>query len=76
MKIVLRFVCCLYIDCSLRVVTESSILLQDSTSKPIPIMLCGNKTDLRESFAEEGNTIISAERGEKLAKVNYIYYTA
>lgn len=46
-----------------------SSFLQDSTSKPIPIMLCGNKTDLRESYAEEGKTVITTENGEKLAKV-------
>lgn len=46
-----------------------SSFLQDSTSKPIPIMLCGNKTDLRESYAEEGKTVIPTENGEKLAKV-------
>ena len=46
-----------------------SSLLQDSTLKPIPIMLCGNKTDLRESYAEEGKTVIPTEKGEKLAKV-------
>lgn len=32
-------------------------------------MLCGNKTDLRESYAEEGKTVIPTEKGEKLAKV-------
>ena len=58
----------------MRVIAESSFFFQDSTSKSIPIMLCGNKTDLRESHAEEGKTIISAERGEKLAKVNYILH--
>ncbi|KAM7439153.1 hypothetical protein ABFA07_011420 [Porites harrisoni] len=42
--------------------------IEDSTSKPIPIMLCGNKTDLRESYAEEGKTVIPTEKGEKLAK--------
>lgn len=45
------------------------LFLQDSTLKPIPIMLCGNKTDLRESYAEEGKTVIPTEKGEKLAKV-------
>lgn len=32
-------------------------------------MLCGNKTDLRESYAEEGKTVIPTEKGEILAKV-------
>ena len=35
-------------------------------------MLCGNKTDLRESYAEEGKIVISEDKGEKLAKVSYI----
>ncbi|XP_078366535.1 ras and EF-hand domain-containing protein-like isoform X8 [Oculina patagonica] len=42
--------------------------IEDSTSKPIPIMLCGNKTDLRQSYIDEGKTVITHENGEKLAK--------
>lgn len=44
--------------------------LQESTPKPIPIMLCGNKIDLRESYRDEGKTVITEESGEKLAKVS------
>lgn len=32
-------------------------------------MLCGNKTDLRQSYVDEGKTVITQENGEKLAKV-------
>ncbi|XP_022792274.1 ras and EF-hand domain-containing protein homolog isoform X7 [Stylophora pistillata] len=42
--------------------------IEDSTSKPIPIMLCGNKTDLRQSYIAEGKTVITEENGEKLAR--------
>lgn len=44
---------------------------QESTSKPIPIMLCGNKTDLRQSYIAEGKNVITEENGEKLARVSY-----
>lgn len=33
-------------------------------------MLCGNKIDLRESYRDEGKTVITEESGEKLAKVS------
>ena len=55
----------------LLVCAESLVPLQDSTQKPIPIMLCGNKIDLRQSYVEEGKTVISEEKGEKLAKVRH-----
>lgn len=42
--------------------------IEESTSKPIPIMLCGNKTDLRQSYIAEGKTVITEENGEKLAR--------
>ncbi|XP_020614148.1 ras and EF-hand domain-containing protein homolog isoform X7 [Orbicella faveolata] len=42
--------------------------IEDSTTKPIPIMLCGNKIDLRQSHIDEGKTVITAENGERLAK--------
>lgn len=42
--------------------------IEESTLKPIPIMLCGNKTDLRQSHIDEGKTVIAQESGEKLAK--------
>ena len=32
-------------------------------------MLCGNKIDLRQSYIDEGKTVITAENGERLAKV-------
>lgn len=45
-------------------------LIQESSSKSIPIMLCGNKTDLRLDYTSEGKTVISAESGRKLARVS------
>ncbi|XP_068722023.1 ras and EF-hand domain-containing protein homolog isoform X6 [Montipora capricornis] len=42
--------------------------IEESTLKPIPIMLCGNKTDLRQSHIDEGKTVIAQESGEKLAR--------
>lgn len=35
-------------------------------------MMCGNKIDLRQSFLDEGKTVITQESGEKLAKVGNI----
>ncbi|XP_031561375.1 ras and EF-hand domain-containing protein-like isoform X6 [Actinia tenebrosa] len=42
--------------------------IEESCSKPVPIMLCGNKTDLRQQSITEGKMVISAESGQKLAK--------
>lgn len=42
--------------------------IEESTPTPIPIMMCGNKIDLRQSFLDEGKTVITQESGEKLAK--------
>ena len=38
-------------------------------------MLCGNKTDLRQSYVAEGKAVITEENGEKLAKVSYLTHS-
>ncbi|XP_065050990.1 ras and EF-hand domain-containing protein homolog isoform X6 [Rhopilema esculentum] len=42
--------------------------IQESSNKPVPIMLCGNKIDLRKPTAPNGKSYISREQGERLAK--------
>lgn len=58
--------------CSLANQNNFTSILQESCSKPVPIMLCGNKTDLRQQNIAEGKTVISSESGKKLAKVRPI----
>ena len=42
--------------------------LQEVAEKRIPIMMCGNKTDMREALMKEGRGCVSTEQGEKLAR--------
>ncbi|XP_037350099.1 ras and EF-hand domain-containing protein [Talpa occidentalis] len=42
-------------------------MIEDATHKSIPIMLVGNKADLRDSTAAEGQKCVSGYFGEKLA---------
>lgn len=42
---------------------------QDVSQDQIPIMLVGNKTDLRQEALRDGNTCISTSHGERLAMV-------
>ncbi|XP_004677600.1 PREDICTED: ras and EF-hand domain-containing protein [Condylura cristata] len=42
-------------------------MIEDATHKRIPIMLVGNKADLRDSTAAEGQKCVSGHFGEKLA---------
>uniref|UniRef100_A0A4W3IRB8 RAS and EF-hand domain containing n=1 Tax=Callorhinchus milii TaxID=7868 RepID=A0A4W3IRB8_CALMI len=44
-------------------------MIEDSTHENIPIMLVGNKVDLRERAIEEGQKSIPTSYGEKLAMV-------
>ena len=43
---------------------------QDGAQKKIPIMLCGNKMDLREEYVQEGKRCVRTEDGQKLARVS------
>ena len=38
------------------------------SEKRIPIMLCGNKLDLRSDLLEQGRRCVTSENGEKLAR--------
>ena len=42
--------------------------LQDVSEKRIPIMLCGNKLDLRSDLIDQGCRCVTSENGEKLAR--------
>ena len=44
------------------------IIKQDVAEKRVPIMLCGNKVDLRQEAISRNQRIISAEKGERLAR--------
>lgn len=46
--------------------------LQDVSQDKIPIMLVGNKTDLRQEALQDGVTCITTSYGEKLARVRGI----
>lgn len=48
---------------------ETKISLQDATHENIPIMMVGNKADLRQAVTEQGQKCISTNYGEKLAMV-------
>ena len=41
---------------------------QDVSEKRIPIMLCGNKLDLRSDLIDQGCRCVTSENGEKLAR--------
>ncbi|XP_021342604.1 ras and EF-hand domain-containing protein homolog isoform X6 [Mizuhopecten yessoensis] len=40
----------------------------DSAQKNIPVMLCANKTDLRESSEKQGRKVVHYEDGQRLAR--------
>jgi len=44
--------------------------IEESATQKIPIMMCGNKTDLRAEIErrEEGRTVVKTEDGQRLAK--------
>ncbi|XP_035669176.1 ras and EF-hand domain-containing protein homolog [Branchiostoma floridae] len=42
--------------------------VEDGAGKKLPIVLCGNKTDLRPTAEKYGKKVISTEAGKKLAK--------
>merc|ERR1712136_471153 len=41
--------------------------IETDSLKKIPVILCGNKSDLREAARRGGRTVVSAEDGERLA---------
>lgn len=43
-------------------------MLQDVAEKRVPIMLCANKVDLRQEAMDRNQRVISADKGEKLAR--------
>lgn len=49
--------------------TQFYSLWQDATQESIPIMLVGNKADLRDAAAAEGQKCVPGYFGEKLAMV-------
>lgn len=64
MVMIVTFLC---YDCSGNKKTEFS--LQDATYENIPIMMVGNKADLRQTFTEQGHKCLPVNYGEKLAMV-------
>lgn len=54
----------LYSEC-----LSSKISLQDATHENIPIMMVGNKADLRQAVTEQGQKCVPINYGEKLAMV-------
>jgi Ras and EF-hand domain-containing protein len=48
--------------------------ITDITDRTIPIIIIGNKTDLRDSYARNGTRVIDYQEGLKFAKVRKIYF--
>ncbi|XP_043195960.1 ras and EF-hand domain-containing protein-like [Amphibalanus amphitrite] len=42
--------------------------IDEVTDTRVPIMLCGNKVDMREALMKQGQTCITREQGETLAR--------
>lgn len=61
----------LYSECSSNKGMKSS--LQDATHENIPIMMVGNKADLRQAVTEQGQKCVPINYGEKLAMVRSKY---
>lgn len=59
----------MYSECSSH--KEVKSLLQDSTHENIPIMIVGNKADLRHAVTEQGQKCVPVNYGEKLAMVMF-----
>ncbi|KAG1667392.1 Ras and EF-hand domain-containing [Nymphon striatum] len=58
-------------------VREWAEAIRDVTDRTIPVMLCSNKTDLRDDAIAEGRSVVRKEDGERLAKEsNYIFIEA
>lgn len=57
----------LFSECSSN--KEIKSFLQDATHENIPIMMVGNKADLRQTVTEQGQKCVSVNYGEKLAMV-------
>ncbi|KAK3610932.1 hypothetical protein CHS0354_022199 [Potamilus streckersoni] len=47
---------------------ESIESSQESTMKKLPIMLCANKTDLRQELIQQGRKVVTYEDGQRLAR--------
>lgn len=48
---------------------ELNTILQEGAQKKVPIMLCGNKSDLREEAEKQGRKVVNFEEGQRLARV-------
>ncbi|KAL3843164.1 hypothetical protein ACJMK2_021115 [Sinanodonta woodiana] len=42
--------------------------IEESTMKKLPIMLCANKTDLRQESIQQGRKVVTYEDGQRLAR--------
>ena len=48
--------------------------IESSNSKEVPVIICGNKTDLREDAAKNGMPVVTRQQGMKLAQdVNALF---
>ena len=50
-------------------IDHANTFTQESSNKPVPIMLCGNKIDLRSIASSKGMNVITTDQGQRLAKV-------
>ena len=49
---------------------------QDGCIKKLPIMLCGNKTDMREESEQQGRKTVTYDDGQRLARVRKLSYNS
>lgn len=66
----MMLVTCLHSQCSSN--KEVKSFLQDATHENIPIMMVGNKADLRQTVTEQGQKCVPINYGEKLAMVRFM----
>lgn len=46
------------------------LILQDATNDSIPMIMVGNKADLRQAMSEQGHKCVPTSYGEKLSMVS------
>lgn len=50
-----------------------NMILQEGAQKKVPIMMCGNKSDLREEAEKQGRKVVNFEEGQRLARVGGLF---
>ena len=48
------------------------VLHQEGSHKKIPVMLVGNKTDMRDEMIKEKKRVVKEHDGQRLARVSFV----